>query len=135
MQDMSAMRSQYIQCSRGKEMKTGRPVEEKWTSEQRVKFIEMTLRGEMTILIAREFNICAKTVKRVRIRLTGLVHAVKPKQIPSSRKKPQQNLSQQKMRTCLTCQREFHSWGPGNRVCPDCLGLSIFQLDRQMACR
>lgn len=29
--------------------------------------------------------------------------------------------SEAKKRVCLRCDREFHSTGPGNRLCPRCL--------------
>lgn len=30
-------------------------------------------------------------------------------------------------RTCLHCQQEFDSTGPGNRVCPTCKNSSIYK--------
>jgi len=37
-------------------------------------------------------------------------------------KLPRVRSKQRRMRTCLSCDNEFNSTGPGNRICPNCAG-------------
>ena len=76
-------------------------------------------------------NMLGRTATAVSIR----VHALKVRGVQvqgpltnskgrQTMSKPPVDVSRAAMRGCLRCGNEFHSWGPGNRMCPGCLDFN-----------